>query len=61
MSGVCLVLSWTRPKNVDKHVCYLGQSGIGLPNKDYYFNENKKSVLEAYRNHVLKGFEILGN
>ncbi len=47
-------------KNVDKHVCYLGQSGIGLPNKDYYFNENKKSVLEAYRNHVLKGFEILG-
>ncbi len=47
-------------KNVDRHICYLRQSGIGLPNKDYYLKENKKQILDAYFSHVTKGFELLG-
>ncbi|MDG1842041.1 MAG: M13 family metallopeptidase [Crocinitomicaceae bacterium] len=47
-------------KEVDRHICYLRQSGIGLPNKDYYLKENKKEVLDAYFSHVARGFELLG-
>jgi len=47
-------------KNVEQHVCYLGQSGIGLPNKDYYLKDNKKEILDAYSMHLTKGFEYLG-
>ena len=40
-------------KNVDKHIPYFSQGGIGLPNRDYYFEENKKDVLEAYKKHII--------
>src|SRR5579863_1340343 len=32
------------PKNSDKMMVQLGQAGIGLPNRDYYFNTDKHSV-----------------
>ncbi|MGZ3776717.1 MAG: M13 family metallopeptidase, partial [Mucilaginibacter sp.] len=32
------------PKNSDKNMLQLGQAGIGLPNRDYYFNTDKHSV-----------------
>ncbi len=47
-------------KNVDKNVVYLGQGGIGLPNKEYYTKENKKDLLAAYQKHVAKCFELVG-
>ncbi len=39
-------------KNVDKHITYLSQGGLGLPNKDYYTKEDKKELLEKYRQHI---------
>ena len=47
-------------KNVDKNVVYLGQGGIGLPNKEYYTKDNKKDLLAAYQKHVAKCFELVG-
>ncbi len=47
-------------KNVEKHITYISQGGIGLPNKDYYLNENKKELLSAYEQHVLNSFKLLG-
>lgn len=47
-------------KNVDYHISYLGQGGIGLPNRDYYFEESKKDILEAYRKHIIRIGEMLG-
>jgi putative endopeptidase len=48
-------------KNVDKNVAYLGQAGIGLPNRDYYFQENKQAIRDAYILHIQKSFQLLGD
>lgn len=47
-------------KNVNANVFYMGQGGIGLPNKEYYLNENKKEILKGYEVHVSKAFELIG-
>jgi putative endopeptidase len=47
-------------KNVTKNAAYMGQGGIGLPNKDYYLTENKKEILQAYKRHIIKSFALLG-
>ena len=47
-------------KNVTKNAAYMGQGGIGLPNKDYYLTENKKEILQAYKRHITKSFVLLG-
>ena len=31
-------------KNVESNIYYLSQGGIGLPNKEYYTEENKKDI-----------------
>jgi putative endopeptidase len=47
-------------KNVEKNITYLGQAGIGLPNKDYYLAENKKDIREKYKAHVGNMFKLIG-
>lgn len=47
-------------KAVDSHIAYLGQGGIGLPNKEYYFSENKKDILLKYTQFVQVMFEKVG-
>lgn len=48
-------------KNVSMNAAYMGQGGIGLPNKDYYSAENKKEILAAYKLHITKSFILLGH
>lgn len=48
-------------KNVSMNAAYMGQGGIGLPNKDYYSAENKKEILAAYKVHITKSFILLGH
>lgn len=47
-------------KNVEKHITYFGQSGLGLPNKTYYFDETKQEIRDAYKKHILKVFALYG-
>lgn len=47
-------------KNVDYHISYIGQGGIGLPNRDYYTSENKKDILSKYHTHIVTMFGIMG-
>ena len=52
--------------NVNINVAYMGQGGIGLPNRDYYFEEKYQSILMAYQNHItttlkLAGLQLDGN
>ncbi len=47
-------------KNVDRNISYLGQGGIGLPNRDYYFKATNKDILLAYEKHIQKCFVMLG-
>lgn len=43
-------------KNVDRNVFYLSQGGIGLPNMEYYTDENKKDILIKYEEYIEKNF-----
>jgi putative endopeptidase len=35
-------------KNVNNHTVYFSQSGLGLPNKNYYFDDTKAEIREKY-------------
>lgn len=39
-------------KNVDFNVSYMGQGGMGLPNKDYYFSADKAEIRDKYEAHI---------
>ena len=45
-------------KNVDNHITYFGQGGIGLPNKNYYFDKDKAEIKEEYQKHIVRVFEL---
>lgn len=47
-------------KDVTKNISYLSQSGLGLPNKDYYIAENKKEILKKYMTHIETIFKLAG-
>ena len=47
-------------KNVDFNIAYIGQGGMGLPNKDYYFEASKADILAEYERHIAKMMELTG-
>jgi endothelin-converting enzyme/putative endopeptidase len=51
------------PDNSEQQIAGLGQSGLGLPDRDYYTKEDAKSkeIRERYVQHVQKIFELLGD
>ena len=50
-------------KNASQVIAELEQGGLGLPDRDYYFKEDAKSVelREKYVAHVQKMFQLLGD
>lgn len=49
-------------KKSDEHIVYMGQSGLGLPNRDYYFKDDEKSqiIREKYQQHIANMFALAG-
>ncbi len=49
-------------KSPELYAIYAYQSGLGLPDREYYFNEDEKSVeiREKYQEHVAKMLELAG-
>jgi putative endopeptidase len=49
-------------KNSAKMALYLNQAGLGLPNRDYYFNTDTRTrnIRRDYLRHVAKTFQLLG-
>lgn len=47
-------------KDVEKHVPYISQGGLGLPNRDYYTEGSKEEIRQKYVAHITKAFEYLG-
>lgn len=47
-------------KQSDTHIVYMGQSGLGLPDRDYYFKEGEQSqkIREAYKKHITTMFDL---
>lgn len=48
-------------KQVDRNTVYIGQGGLGLPNRDYYFKENKAEIRTAYQSYIERMYMLLGN
>ena len=49
-------------KKSDQMALYLNQAGLGLPNRDYYFNTDSrtKNIRAEYVKHVANTFKLLG-
>lgn len=49
-------------KNVDEYVVNLSQGGTTLPDRDYYFKSDNRSlsIRKAYRDHLEKMFSLIG-
>ena len=48
-------------KQVDRNTVYIGQGGLGSPNRDYYFKENKAEIRTAYQSYIERMYTLLGN
>jgi putative endopeptidase len=50
-------------KNSDRNALHLYQGGLGLPNRDYYFDTDERSRMlrREYVGHVRRMFELLGD
>ena len=53
---------WVDAKDSTRYVTYMTQSGLGLPDRDYYFNQDEKSkeLREKYQAHIEKMWELAG-
>lgn len=47
-------------KDVENHISYFGQGGIGLPNRDYYKDATKAEIREAYKKYIGDAFALAG-
>ncbi|MBN6149646.1 peptidase [Xanthomonas sp. AmX2] len=47
-------------KNSTMNMAYAMQAGLGLPDRGYYFDADKKDKLQAYQAHVAKVLELAG-
>lgn len=47
-------------KNVDRNIAYLGQGGMGLPSKDYYFAADKSDIRDQYEEHIASMMQLTG-
>ncbi len=49
--------------NSKKYVLYLYQTGLGLPDRDYYFlnDEKSKQIRDEYIKHITRYFALLGD
>lgn len=47
-------------KNSSIVVPYIGEDGLGLPDRDYYDTESKKEIREKYLVHISKMFQLIG-
>ncbi|MFI5222062.1 MAG: M13 family metallopeptidase [Bacteroidia bacterium] len=50
------------PKKSDRYISFFAQGGLGLPDRDYYFKEDEKSVniRDEYKNFISNMFTIYG-
>jgi putative endopeptidase len=47
-------------KNVSHYAIYLGQAGLGLPDRDYYLKPSFAAQKAAYRSYIAKVLSLLG-
>ncbi len=61
IDGMIGFIVYSDLKSSNENACYLGQTGTGLPDKDFYFEPQYASVKKEYEDHITRMFECLGN
>ncbi|PKM18939.1 MAG: peptidase M13 [Gammaproteobacteria bacterium HGW-Gammaproteobacteria-15] len=64
--GVAIPFGWyvnNDAKNSSEYAVYLGQGGLGLPDRDYYFKDDEASVniINQYKVYLTDMFTLAGN
>lgn len=47
-------------KEATRVIAYVDQNGLGLPDRSYYFDEDKAGIREQYEQHVTRMFQTAG-
>ena len=50
----------TDKKNASHSLCTITQSGLGLPDRDYYFDADKQEKRDKYKEYISSMFKLLG-
>jgi putative endopeptidase len=63
VDAVCGLYVFQDEKHSDRDVLHLYQGGLGLPNRDYYFDTDDRTtnIRKEYVTHVAKMFALLGD
>ncbi len=61
VSGMIGFYVYSDFKNSNANACYLAQTGLGLPDKDFYFEAKYDAIKKEYELHITRMFECLGN
>ena len=61
--GAAIVSAGPSPDtaNAELNVLWIGQSGLGLPNRDYYLLDQFKTQRDAYLAYIARTFRMLGH
>lgn len=64
--GIAIPFGWyvnNDAKNSSEYAVYLGQGGLGLPDRDYYFKDDEASVniINQYKAYLTDMFTLAGN
>lgn len=61
ISGMMGFYVYSDFKNSNANASYFGQTGLGLPDKDFYFEPQYESIKKEYTEHIERMFICLGN
>ncbi len=63
VDAMCSLYVVQDEKNSDKNVLHLYQGGLGLPNRDYYVDGDKRAtaIRAEYVQHIARMFQLLGD
>jgi putative endopeptidase len=62
VDAMCSIALFQDEKNSDRYAVHLYQGGLGMPNRDYYFDSDERSTMlrREYLAHVQRMFVLLG-
>nr|WP_294693116.1 M13-type metalloendopeptidase [uncultured Friedmanniella sp.] len=60
VDGLVSVEAESDPGDPNRYVMFIGQSGLGLPDEEYYREDSYAEIREAYRSHVAASLALAG-
>jgi putative endopeptidase len=60
VSGLAFFEAESDPGDPTRYVMFVGQSGLGLPDEEYYREAGYAAIRDAYREHIATSFRLAG-